>query len=466
VLTSFDDYPVHQSTGPIAETASGDPNFYDRYFFNGYRRDASVYFAVAMGLYPNRHVADAAFSVVTGGSTQVNVHASRRAPNDRRDATEIGPIRVEVLEPLRRLAVHVDSPEHGLRASLEFTARSPAIEEPHFRLQTGVRVAMDYTRLTQFGTWEGWIELDGERIVVAATDTWGSRDRSWGVRPVGERMATGAPTGAPQFYWLWAPVNFDGFATHFDVNEHADGRRWHETGFIVTDDAPAEAMRTVDYRLEWQPGTRWAEWCEIDLTGWDGRRATVRLEPLYNFQMLGIGYGHPEWSHGVWKGELAVGGDRWTLPVDDPLAPHHLHVQAVCRATYRDERGEATGLGIFEQFVIGEHQPSRLRGLFDGFAPAGSKGEDRVAQPNEEAHMGNPIDDDEVRPPSDEETVSPTPAADDPSFGIEVPQPDAADQAREVTPGSHLGHVSRGIETPEADAIDQAMEVPIDDEVE
>ena len=233
MLTSFDDYPIHQASVPIAETATSDVNHYDRYFFNGYRRDGSVYFALAMGLYPNRHVADAAFSVVRDGALQVNVHASRRAPTDRRDANEVGPIRVEIVEPLHRLRLIVDAPDHGLRAEITFTSRSPAIQEPHFHQRTGVRVLFDYTRLTQFGTWSGWIELDGERIELTDDDAWGSRDRSWGIRPVGERAALGAPTAAPQFYWLWAPVNFDGFSTHFDVNEHGDGRRWHETGFLA-----------------------------------------------------------------------------------------------------------------------------------------------------------------------------------------------------------------------------------------
>lgn len=370
MLTSFDDYPVHQACVPVAETATGDPNHYDRYFFNGYRRDASLYFAMAMGLYPNRHVVDAAFSVVKDGARQVNVHASRRAPADRSEANEVGPMRVEIVEPLHRIRLHVDAPEHGLRATLEFTSRSPAIEEPHFRHQAGVRVVFDYTRLTQFGTWSGWIELDGERLDLDAASTWGSRDRSWGIRPVGERAPTGAPTGPPQFYWLWAPVSFDGFATHFDVNEHADGQRWHQSGFVAADGSPPKEMATVDYRLEWSPGTRSAVWCEIDLVDRDGATSCVRLEPLYHFQMLGIGYGHPEWSHGVWKGELAVGGDRWTLPVDEPTSPFHTHIQAICRATHRGpDGGEVRGLGILEQFVIGEHLPTGLHGLFDGYVP-------------------------------------------------------------------------------------------------
>jgi len=64
VLSSFDDFPIHQTSRPIAQTGSTDINHYDRYFFNGYTKDTRLFFALAMGLYPNRHVADASFSVV------------------------------------------------------------------------------------------------------------------------------------------------------------------------------------------------------------------------------------------------------------------------------------------------------------------------------------------------------------------------------------------------------------------
>ena len=93
MLSSFDDFPIHQTSHPIVQTASTDINHYDRYFFNGYTRDTRLFFALAMGLYPNRHVADASFSVVVDGGTvdarQISVHASRRAPTDRADANEV-----------------------------------------------------------------------------------------------------------------------------------------------------------------------------------------------------------------------------------------------------------------------------------------------------------------------------------------------------------------------------------------
>lgn len=379
MLSSFDDFPVHQTSQPVAKTASGDLNHYDRYFFNGYTRDTRLFFAAAMGLYPNRHVADAAFSVVVDGGTadarQINVYASRRAPTDRAEANKVGPIEVEVLEPLHALRVAVEAPEQGIRCDLTFVRRSAVIEEPHFFYQVGHRVVMDSTRMTQFGGWEGWIEIDGVLTDLEPGEMMGSRDRSWGTRPVGERVPEGAPVADPQYFWLWAPINFQGFTTHFDVNEHFDGRRWHESGFVAlvpTDtngiEAP-ESMRAVDYRIQWRPGTRAVAACEIDMIPFAGEPSTITLEPLYDFHMLGVGYTHPEWGHGVWKGELEVGGDRWDLPVENLTAPHHVHVQTIVKATTSGAVGVHEGLGVLEQLVIGRHAPSGLTGTFDGHLP-------------------------------------------------------------------------------------------------
>ena len=64
MLTKGDDFPLHQSAEPIA-FAGTDRNFYDRYFFNGYSPDGSVFFAAAMGFYPQLGIIDAAPHPVT-----------------------------------------------------------------------------------------------------------------------------------------------------------------------------------------------------------------------------------------------------------------------------------------------------------------------------------------------------------------------------------------------------------------
>ncbi len=102
----FDDYPVHQTVLPLAHAGGSHPDFYDRFFFNGYTEDS--YFAVALGVYPNRGVIDAAFSMVRRG-VQRSVFASGRVPADRTQ-TRIGPVSVGIVDPLRVNRVRVDAP--------------------------------------------------------------------------------------------------------------------------------------------------------------------------------------------------------------------------------------------------------------------------------------------------------------------------------------------------------------------
>src|SRR5512136_2474328 len=118
MLTKADDYPIHQTPEPIAHIGTSDRNFYDRYFFNGYARDGSIYFAAALGSYPNRQVMDAAFNVVHRGRQYV-VRASRLAGAERLD-TRVGPISVEVIEPLERLRLRIEPNQWGICGDVIF----------------------------------------------------------------------------------------------------------------------------------------------------------------------------------------------------------------------------------------------------------------------------------------------------------------------------------------------------------
>jgi hypothetical protein len=367
MLHLLDDHPVHPTPEPLLHPGTGDRNHYDRFFFNGYTRDGTLFFALAFGTYPNRGIRDAAFSVVRGGR-QHALHASREA--EAREPLAVGPIAIEIEEPMRTLRVRVGPDESGLAAELRFHARTVAAEEPRFVRRERGRLLMDVTRFTQFGSWEGWISIGGERVAVTPSRVLGCRDRSWGVRPLGERSAGPAPS-EPQFFWLWAPLNFDDCCAHFAVNEDAGGTRWHQNGIVLPllapDDDPVdtrgiESFRDVRHRIEWQPGTRRATKAELTLLGPARAAREIVLEPILTFQMLGLGYLHPEWGHGVWKGREAVASESWVLADCAPLDPRFLHVQQLCRA----RMGDRDGIGILEQLVIGPHAPSHFTGLLDG----------------------------------------------------------------------------------------------------
>ena len=92
MLTKGDDFPLHQTSEPTA-FAGTDRNFYDRYFFNGYSPDGSIFFAAAMGFYPQLGIIDASFCVIADG-VQHNLRASRRSGGERLDLS-VGPIALD-----------------------------------------------------------------------------------------------------------------------------------------------------------------------------------------------------------------------------------------------------------------------------------------------------------------------------------------------------------------------------------
>ncbi len=364
MLTRADDYPVHQLPEPIA-TSGTDRNFYDRYFFNGYTADGRVFFALALGVYPHLNVMDAAFSTIVDG-VQHNLRASRLLASERMD-TKVGPIAVEVIEPLKRLRVHVSDNPHGITADLLFEARAKAVEEPRFTYRQGPRTIMDYTRLTQNGAYEGFITVKGARIGVERGKVLGTRDRSWGVRPIGlADPQQPAPPRPPQFYWLWSPLNFEDRFMLYHNNADGTGRPWNTASVLgALGEAEPVHMQSCLSRIVYKSGTRHAKSAVIETVDPDGRAWRAELAPRFNFYMSGIGYTHPEWGHGHWKGENALGYDTYDLATVNENDPRFLHVQAFVEARLSGPGVEREGTGVLEQLVIGPHAPSGFRELLD-----------------------------------------------------------------------------------------------------
>ena len=139
-ISSWDDYPVHQAAEYLRHVATSDRNFYDRYYFN-LHASADDYFAIlGLGQYPNLGVTDA-FIAVTKGDRQRIIRASRPLL-DRRN-TSVGPITIEVIEPLERLRVTVEPNEHDIALDVVWTASVPAFEEPRQYLRSRGKVIFD-----------------------------------------------------------------------------------------------------------------------------------------------------------------------------------------------------------------------------------------------------------------------------------------------------------------------------------
>ena len=285
MLTAADEFLIHQTPHTFDQVGTSDRNFYDRYFFNGYRRDGGVYFAMGMGTYPNMGIFDTAFSVVVDGKQRF-IRASRKLEGDRMN-TSAGPISVQVIEPLRKLRVKVAKNKWGITADLVMEARSLPVEEPHFlRRDDNGAITMDYTRFTQHCTWTGKLTVDGKTYDLSQDTWWGSRDHSWGVRTVGGRDPRGAPpTSAPQFFWNWAPLNFEDRCTLYTVSELPDGSRWHQSGVILAPYPNASQEEVaVDHDLTFEKGTRHIKTATIRLTPAKGKDSNVKKHEIPNIK--------------------------------------------------------------------------------------------------------------------------------------------------------------------------------------
>ena len=360
VLTRGDDFPIHQTPETIVN-AGTDRNFYDRYFFNGCSPDGSTFFAVAFGVYPQLDVADAHFCVLRDGM-QFNLHASCEM-NMERMAMKVGPISIEVIEPLNILRVVVEEAE-GISADLTFTGRAFPIEEPRFTHRVGTRVFMDYTRLTQNGHYSGWISVDGDRQDLRAGSL-GTRDRSWGIRPIGARDPQPIPGAPPTtFFWHWTPVNLPDGSLFFHINAEPDGKAWNTRAAWAADGAGIDGIREGEgsFEVALEPGTRWPTegTLHVDI---EGAPSEVLFKPLARFQMRGLGYTSPVWGHGMHHGALKIEREDIDPAAVDPLKLENLHVQMVCDVT--TDSG-ARGLGVLEQLIIGPYAPLGLTGYEDG----------------------------------------------------------------------------------------------------
>jgi hypothetical protein len=360
MLSKLDDYPIHQTSEPVAHPASSDRHVYDRYWFNGYQDDGAFYFGIGAALYPNLEIMDCALSIVIDGE-QHAFHASRRAPREPTDLC-VGPWKLEIQEPMKRLRIILDDNETGISGELQWIPRTANVEEGHQLARRRVG-RMEATRFNQFGHWEGEIRYDGRSVRIDPTRVYGTKDRSWGIRPVGDPAPVGAPPDrVGGIFFLWAPLHWEDRCTHMGLFENEHGVPWHFDGMVCpvydhpdeipgTEDPGTRFLSAAEHHLSFVPGTRRASRAEITLIDMEGKREEIELDPVLCFRMKGLGYLHPEWGHGKWKGELAIGGESWKCDQVDDGSFENAHIQQVVMA----RSGEKRGIGVLEQLHLGPH---------------------------------------------------------------------------------------------------------------
>lgn len=366
-ISPLDEFPIHQAAQPVLWPASSDRNFYDRCYFNAHDRSGEVFFVTGLGYYPNLGTKDAYFLVATPDGRHTAVHLGDLCDGDRLDQL-VGGYRIEVLEPLQRLRITLEETE-GISADLTWEGSFPVIQEQPHVMRTGARVTLDAQRFAQVGTWRGEVDVDGTTYAVTP-DRWvGTRDRSWGIRPVGESEPAGAPSDPPfdGMWWLYVPMAFDDFSIVIIMQEDPDGYRTLNDCHRIWPDGRVEQLGWPQVEIRYAPGTRTTTGATLRCTTPTGAPLTLEVSSLLGAPLnVGAGYGgDPDWGHGVWRGEKFA--ERVTYDLADEAVSGRIMFSCtdhVGRGVLTEGDRTHEGWGLYEHFCIGRHDPSGFADWF------------------------------------------------------------------------------------------------------
>ncbi|MGW9073404.1 hypothetical protein ACWGQT_28675 [Streptomyces yangpuensis] len=360
---ALDEYPIHQAPLSMKHLVSGDRNAYDRCIFHVFDHAGRAVLILGLGVYPNAGVIDA-YATLRLGDELLAVRASDALTDDRMNLS-VGPLSITVDVPLQRLTLRcardADDP-HGLSYDITWTAEFPAVWEPHHIQRRGDRLMLEGRRFVQAGNVTGTIRAKGEEFTLTAGEWTGTRDRSWGVRPIpGEEGGRAAEEYRPDgFHWLWIPVRFADRFVMVIAQEDADGHRTLNEAVQVFPEGSGRADVQLGWphtEIRYRPGTRHPESATVHLTDPSRKPLELGVEIL-NSSPLAVGAGYPpasDWQHGTWQGR--GWSDRRVYDLSHPAA-HPMAAFGVTDHSARFTLDGRTGHGIFEHGSFGRHDPS------------------------------------------------------------------------------------------------------------
>ncbi|RMI30960.1 hypothetical protein [Nocardia stercoris] len=363
IIGPLDEYPIHQAPLPMARAATSDRNFYDRNYFNAIDTVDDTMLVTGFGVYPHLGVVDA-YAVVRRGNAQRAVRFSDALTQRGLDSA-VGGYRIEVVEPLQRVRVICE--HEDLAFDLTWDGSFPVVqEEPHLIVTGMNRPIIDAQRFAQVGTWSGTLAVEGTDYAVTP-DRWiGSRDRSWGIRPVGEADPAGRLADEPAggFWWLYMPLRFDDYTITIIIQENPDGFRTLNDATRVWKDGRVEQLGWPRLHFTYKSGTRIPLGARVELTTPDGKPLELEVTARTFVALhVGAGYGgDPDWQHGQWKGRGWSQSQAYDLT--DPALTGRIPFGVIDHAASA-RCGDDVGGGLFEHASMGRHDPS-------GFADWGS----------------------------------------------------------------------------------------------
>jgi len=368
-LLDADEFFNHQIVDTFATVSQSDYSWTEKVCGMAAARDGSLSIGFGFGKYPNRNVVDG-YGGASRGVEQWTVRASRALAADP-NSIDVGPLKYEVIAPLKQVRVRLEPNEvQPVAFDLLLEGIVPCMleEREDRRNLHGFRHTANQIRYHQTGTARGWVEVAGRRTEVTP-ETWiMTRDHSWGVRPdVGVRIPDLAPDPmdgfVPKALAIWNPLFFrkpDGstYAFHqYYLSYSGPGFR-HERvqGGYEYADGRREPLVGITPELRFDPTNKRLLGGEFRVKMADGSERLLTAEAVSDtgFHLgAGLYHGFDGKHHGSWMGPLHVEGEHFA-DCSTPESVARLNQFRDCIIRVHDHSTGATGWGNCQTYLIGE----------------------------------------------------------------------------------------------------------------
>lgn len=365
-LTEADEQFCHQIIDSFACVGTSDPSWTEKVCAMAMARDGSVQLGFGLGKYTNRNVMDC-YAGISRGKEQITVRASRSLlPEPNR--TMVGPVRYEVVEPLKKVRFVLEKNDvQPIAFDCLFEGRLPARFEDRTHIRHGYRISAELARYHQTGVASGWIEVDGVRTEIRP-DSWVStRDHSWGVRygvghPLVDAEPLGDGLGGGAYEFVWSPIYLerpDGSHYALFLNcaivELPTARHKTVMAAVEHPDGRIERIVDIEPELHYDPRNRRLLGGRLHCRMADGSARPLEVEVLSDtgFHLgAGLYFGFDGHYHGGWRGELHVDGERIT-DCTTPENARRLHQIRDTAVRVTDPVGGGRGWGNWQPVITG-----------------------------------------------------------------------------------------------------------------
>jgi hypothetical protein len=319
MLLRMDEYPYHQITESFAGVAGSDPQWNDGHYVCVGDLDGQIGLTSNLRLYQNNDVLDG-FVCVTHAGRQHNIRLSRRLRPDM-DSFAVGPLRIDIVEPMKTLRFVLDDNEYGIGCDFVCHSRGVPNESVPEITRVDGRLLAERTTYELAGSVEGTVDVGGERVTLNPTRASFFRNHSWGFMGGrgGPKLYAAPRVGVPKRpaglrQWvLYTVASHTGYWHCFD---NPKGRRTMQRGNILHADR-AVAVTDIDHALEFYEGGRRLQRGRIVVTDAEDVERTLEIEDLGNWVYCqGGGYfgGFDDGlGQGVFRGDYHTEGEVWDV---------------------------------------------------------------------------------------------------------------------------------------------------------